>query len=32
MKKKTITPLKADEKSEWCNFFVCVNKPNGKAI
>ena len=26
---KIIASLQADEKSEWCNSFVCVTKPNG---
>ena len=30
-KKTIVTPLKTDEKSEWCSSFVCLNKPNGEV-
>ena len=30
VKQGFIVPLGIDEPSEWCNLFVCVQKPNGK--
>ena len=31
IKNKIIAPLKEDEKSEWCNSFICMNKPSGEV-
>jgi len=31
VKEDILIPLSADERSEWCNSFVCVQKPNGSV-
>ena len=28
---KIIALLNLDEQSEWCDYFMCMNKPNGKV-